>query len=492
MRSFTGGASLQPLKPDAVLRKYPCDKLHPIAARAILLLNALPQHSHFRQVLLASLLRDLPGAEAAHIASVSETELKHAKSAFSEADFGGLTMSYAPGTEHERTPEIRIAAIEQFIREECPGKSGQSREHYYQRMTSQDLYARYREQDRQLQLEMLRLLHEQKTNDKAIPPLIDKIQLHEQQFGFLEFLHSDPDAERAFAGGHTPGPVQEVLDCLLDATVSPPPPVSRGTFEQIKAGLPLSVLHRYYGQFQCGTCAKGVAALAELPKLRAIVNPTKGQRDQAANAQEMANKYKWHLKVLESQPQAVHQVLASLTPTRAAALMDFGSYRTEPNVADKEKAPFSSLVLVVQTADGGRTYVDILVRDRESQSGDFFFVRAAFLHLLQQTDLFNRFNELVLISDTASKQFRSRYSFALFAELQRTFKKRITLLFRAERHGHSLCDSHAGLVSQTITRRLNELEDIRLKQPQAAAALLSPLSDADSLASLLKQNVFWC
>lgn len=471
---------------------FTCDILHPIGARAIGLLNSLGAHAHFRKLLVAKLLCDFKPARAAQLAGVSESMVDHAFRDVSDKDLGELAQAYATHSHKVKIPEIEIDLIQQFIKDLCPGRSGQSREHYYQRITSDQLYTQYRQQHHEMLVEMLQsltsegLVHEKSA---ALETLVKKLKRHEQELGFLAFVRSNPAAEHAFGGGHLPGPAQIPIDYLLDQLGVPPLPVprSRQTFEAVKDELQLTVLHRFYGQFACATCAHGVSALSDIKRLKNIDNPTAEQANELKTAEKRIQKYEWHLKVVAAQMPTVEALFKTVPADTAVVLMDFGSYRTDVNVGDKDKAPWTSLVLVVEEKEL-RTYVDVLVRDRAKQKGDFWFLRAALLHVLLFTDLLTKFAHLVFVTDTSSKQFRSCFEFAFFGALGKLVNKTIRLLYRAERHGHSLCDSHFGLVSQAITRFLNASEAQSMQTPSVSASLLSPLANIDTLAKLLRET----
>jgi hypothetical protein len=488
---FSGGASLQPVLKD-VTEKYSCDKMHPIATRALELLAALPDHSSFRAVLTASLLRDFDVPSAAQLACCSETAARDAFERFPEGDIGEIARSYGVGVERVRIPELRVDVIKEFIKELCPGSSGQTREHYYQRITREQLYADYRAHDYEMQMQMLASLKQagglvDRLAAPALASLVDKLELHQQRLAFLSFLHTDPDSSRAFAGVHLPGPAQIALDYYLDQLAVPAKHVSEGTFDRIKRELPLTALHDYWGQFACATCAKGRGALQTISRLHALGVLSKEQSAELETAQKTADKYAWHLRVLEAQTTAVKSAQQPTSSDSAVVLADFGTWRTEHNVADKDKGSLAVLCLVLMEIGGKRTYIDVLCRNRAAQKGDWYFWRAALLTLLADP-MFARFKQLTFITDNAAKPFRSRLAFALDADLQRQFNILIMRLYRAERHGHSLCDSHFGLGAKVITRHLLAAEHARLQKPGDASQLLSPLSSADELAKLLTEH----
>lgn len=487
LAQFSGTSALvKSERPSAVSR----DTLEKIGAHAIQLLNTLPPHARFRQLLIATLLRHLDTPTAASVASVEEPTVRAAFSQFpNDEDIGEFAQKYASHVQRQRIPELELELIKTFIREQCPGKSGQTREHYYQRITSQQLYDQYCQQASQLEEQLLRLVHANSADvepSAALSSLVAKIERHEQELGFLSFLQSDPDSSRAFAGGHQPGPAQIVIDCALDSLGLPSPhPVSRGVFDKQKSELPLSMLKSYWGQFACATCTNGRTALVDVERLAALPERTKEQEEERDKARKTAAKYTWHLRVIKSQREAVTRSLDHISADSAVLLADFGSLHTDPNIADKDKGLYSVLVLVLQQANNKRTYIDVLVRDRNTQKSDFFFLRTAMLHLLSNTKLLADTREVTTLTDTGAKQFRSRYAFALFAALQQAFHILFWLLYRAERHGHSICDSHLGVASRVVTRHLNAVEDTRIK---GSSSTLSPITSADTLADVLRQH----
>jgi hypothetical protein len=504
---FVQAFAVSALGPDAQLSsndassiiepKFTTETLVSVGKCSIALLNSLPEHSHFRAVLIANLLpRDLPVKDAAQLSGVKESTVYAARSEYPNGEIGELAAKYPSNVHRQRISDLEQEIIRQFIMDQCPGKSGQPREHYYQRITDQKLYEEYEKQPPDLLAQLLNALNDPNIttsteHDTASQTLLSKLRKHEQVLGFLRFVQSDPSAADAFAGGHTPGPAQLVIDYLLEPSAgASAKPRSRQTFDKLKHELPLSHLHRYYGEFSCAICANGRTALSTLQSLGAKSESELRETDQARlrKAKKDKQKFDWHMQVLDSQPKAIETVLARLDSSSAAVLVDFGSYDTHPNVGEKEKIPLSSFVLVIQRQGGQRAYVDVLCANKSKQKGDFFFIREAMIHLFRQTSLFAGLDTLYFISDTGSKQFRSRFAFALFAGLGIEMNVKIWWLFRVERHGHSLCDSHLGLSAQAITRSLSDTEHRALHDPARSSIVLAPLSDAHALQELFLQT----
>jgi hypothetical protein len=478
------------------------DVLPTIGCRAVMLLNELPlPQAHYRALLVAKLLCDLPSERAAVLANISAGAVRKYCARFPDGNIGEFAQIYPAGVTHARVPELEIQAIIEFIKEHCPARSGTPREHYVQLLTSEELYQEYQAHYAKLLDQVVAAAKaDPKARDQAaMQTLLQKVEAHQRGLAFLSALQSpaaEPAAVRAFAGGVLPGPAQLVVDYVLEGlpSIPKPTPRSRAVFEALKAELPLSNPHNYYGQFDCSVCNDGRTGLGETTvtrlesKAAAAGELTDDDKKELAKAKKAVLKYHWHKQVLVSQRTAVDGVIDNLVdPTHAIVLMDGGSYDTQPNVDDRDKTPFSSLCLVVETT-AGRLYIDVLCNDKHSQKCDYHYVRAALLHLLQQTSVFEGISVITFITDTSAKQFRSRFVWPLMGALAKQFEKVFRLLYRCEHHGHSLCDSHFGIVEQTITRYLNKMAHERrsgASSSHSAAVPLSPLSDAKQLAAML-------
>lgn len=456
------------------------------------MLLSLPEYAHFRQPLLSLLLANLAADDAAKLACCSTSLVYTARANFPCDDLGEFAQKYAVGVEHERIPQLQLALIEQVIKDKCTSASGLSREHYFQKITDKALLVSIRLAHIDMLLALLKIVNDDPSlqHSPALDSLVFKIRANEQLLAFLSFAQHERAAQDAFGPSPKLGPAQHVVEYLLDklAIVPIPQVRSAGVVDKIKHDLPLTRLHRYYGQFACAICANGLHALAELKLLSGQKSLSEEQIELKEKLQKKADKYAWHLKVLDSQLPASEKVLAKLDDRSLAFFADYASYDPTPNVADKDKKRITSLILVFMNNKAERMYFDILVQNRDHQKGDVLFDRAAFLHLFEKTNVFAKYDALVGISDTGSKSFRSRFAFAMLASLAAHFRKLLRWVFLAERHAHNLCDSHAGLTAQAIHRYLNAREDERLHEPQSAWKLLSPLTDAQSLATMLRKT----
>ena len=480
--------------PSASIDDANCPLLHLIAQNTLSLLDSLPKPARLRAPLLAHTLRGLPADVAAELAGVGLSTLYSARSEFTAENLGELSAAYPSGVHRKRIASAELESIRNFIKEQCPAKTGSKREHYMQLMSSEDLYNRYRDTyaDSLAQLVRAQAVGAGKEKkEPALETLVERFQMHEQALALLSFVRSAAagSVSGAFGGGHLPGPVQLVLDYLLEDQMPAPAPRSRGVFEGIKDQLPLSQPGTKAGKFDCKLCAVGKSATAEISKLQSKSGAlSEAEAEQLQDARKKLNTYEWHQRVLASQRDAIQKLVDHLPPLHSLVLLDFGTYDCEPNVSDKNKGQLHTLVCVVERPGMKRLYIDVLVADPETQKSDYFFVRAALLRLFAELDVFADCTDITFLSDTAAGQFRSRYSLPLFAALQADSGKTLRMVFRAAHHGWSLCDSHMGIVSQMLVRVLNAKRLERIQTPAKAEALLSPLPDAYALRDELHKH----
>ena len=97
-------------------------------------------------------------------------------------------------------------------------------------------------------------------------------------------------------------------------------------------------------------------------------------------------------------------------------------------------------------------YLDYFSTDPE----DFYLVRAAWTHLLIETTKLQRFNTIFIWSDGAVQHFKQAKTLYWFSTFPQVYQKGVNYSFFASYHGHSMCDSHAGIGKQQITRRETE------------------------------------
>lgn len=462
--------------------------LHLIALNALLLLKAIrdspPHMAHYAGSLIANLLRDLKPDAVWQLLRIPETTLSKARRDFPVGDLGELLKPYAANVHRHRIASAELAAIRDFIKEQCVPKSGTRREHYEQLLTSKELFARYRQTYAQLLTDMVVRIREsgEETDDPALQSLLERFRENEKRMAFLAFMQTTPTASPAFGGGAKHGPKDIVFDYLLEGipALAPPAAHSSAVFSALKHELPLTRRHGYWGQWDCKTCSNGKLAIATLRNLKSKLSLNAAQSAEMKKATKAAETYEWHLLVMASQRDA----FAALKPPYT--LMDFSSYTVAPNVSDKSLAQFRTMVFCVERPGHRRLFVDVLCADRETQQGDYFYERAALLALFFEYGLFDEFDEVVLGADD---QFRSRFMAVFYGGLQAKRGKPVRALFRCAHHGRNLCDAHVGLGQRAVDRYLKCQELLRAKPELAEpgeTVSLSPLSTAEELAAVLR------
>ena len=441
--------------------------------------------AHYAGSLVANLLRDLKPDAVWQLLRIPETTLSKARRDFPVGDLGELLKPYAANVHRHLLASAELAAIREFIKEQCLPKSGTRREHYEQLLSSKELFARYRQTYAQLLMDMVIRIRAggEESDDPALQSLLERFRENEKRMAFLAFLQTTPTASPAFGGGAKHGPKDMVFDYLLEdiPALAPPAAHSRALFSGLKAELPLTRRHAYWGQWDCKTCSNGKLAITTLRNLQAKSLLSVAQSAELKKAAKAAETYQWHLRVMASQRDAV----AALKPPYT--LMDFSSYTVAPNVSDKSLAQFRTMVFCVERPGHRRLFVDVLCADRETQQGDYFYERAALLCLFFEYGLFDEFDEVVLGADD---QFRTRFMAVFYGGLQEKRGKPIRAMFRCAHHGRNLCDAHVGLGQRAVDRYLKRQELLRAKPELAEpgeTVSLSPLSTAEELATVLRR-----
>ena len=110
------------------------------------------------------------------------------------------------------------------------------------------------------------------------------------------------------------------------------------------------------------------------------------------------------------------------------------------------------------------------------------------MYTRNRTPFFSGLKLLTFISDTCAGEFRSRHAFGQMAAFQELCGFLVRLLFKAACHGKGLADAHKGHLARMITRQLKEQTLMRRQLPAAAADLLTPFPNAESLALFLRSS----
>ncbi len=456
---------------------------HKLAQNVLNLLGRLPQHAHLRGPQLSHLLRDLPAKLASEISGDGLSTLYKAREQFDGDNLGDLAAAYAHDVQRERVSDTELESIQALIRSACANKQGQPLQH----LTDAELYQRYLQQYAQSLVKLLDT-HSDTTgsrDDAALNTLRRKFAEHQQQVAFLALARAVAPGSRvsaAMAGGHQPGPIDAVLRCLNLATA----PRSREIFERAKGELHVQKTHDDFGQFDCSHCAQGNVDQAAVRRLSALVHLLPVDAKALAQARDGVAAFRDHDAVVHAQTMAYEKALADPDPEHAVIVWDFGSLDAHANIGEsRQQQTFHALMLVIERPNHPRVYVDFLAKNRDEQSPDLFFIRAALLFLLHQTPFLSGLSRVTFVSDTCAGQFRSRYAFAQIGSFQERSGIMVRLLFKAARHGKGIADAHKGHLSRMLVRYFKRLTQMRHEGPESAPVVLSPFTDADSLALFL-------
>ncbi|MHB1955042.1 MAG: hypothetical protein ACYCOU_14995 [Sulfobacillus sp.] len=442
---------------------------------------------HLRAPLLSQLLRHLPVGTAAEIGHVSSSAVFSARRDFVGDDVGDLAMPYPPGVHHRRVSPVELHSIRALIADECKGE--------WQKLSNDELYKRYCQRYASSLDELVSKLRAAPADhalDPALQTLLNKFDEHSEQLAFLSFARSvspSSAASAALAGGHVPGPINEVLSLLHHPTTAAPAPRSRPFFDLVRAAMHLKRTYKDWGAFDCVHCATGHAATASLERLSKLKLPLSPQlASELASAQADVRKFQQHQLVVHSQCAAVSALDHNRSASHVVIFWDYAQIDPQQNVSAREKFLIEDLIMVIERPDGWRVYIDFLVADRASQSPGIFFDRAALLFLFEQTAFLSPYDEVTFVSDCCAPEFRSCHVFALMAWLQQRVGKLLHLLYKAERHGKGICDAHKGHIARLMARKMKSQSQFRSDQPASAAQQLSPFTDAESVALFLSNS----
>jgi hypothetical protein len=461
-----------------------CVVPHLLAENALRLYGLLGEHqAHFRRVLLSQLFRDLSAADVATLTGAGFSTVHAARREFKGDNIGDLGAKYPSGVHRQRVASAELAWIAEMIKNECATKGGDP----LQLLTDEQLYQRYLQQYSSALCDLVQSQKAPASDEAAMRTLVTRFTAHQESLAFLAAVRSAPRASAAstsLAGGHRPGPIDLVLELLKDSdsAVPPPAPRSRSVFGRVLHSVPMQQTHDDWGQYDCTHCAQGRRAVDDVKRLESLSSLSAPQQTELARARELVEEYDDHLGVVHSQCQALDEALADPDPSHAVAVWDFAVIDAQPNVGDSAKPrPFHVLIFVLHRA-GKRVYLDFFVQDSSAQSPDIFFTREVLLFLLQKTPFLQGLTLLTLCSDTAAGEFRSKHTIAQGASFQDLALFDVRLLFKAARHGKGIADAHKGHLMRILNRHLKEQTQLRHDSPATAAQLLTPFSDADSLA----------
>ena len=116
--------------------------LEQIGTNAVSLVNGLPTHSHHRAPLIHHLTQNITSTEAATAIKQSASYIRQCKRKNQdESDL--MTGKYSQGVKRQKLGDSSINNIFNFIKDNCPVKSGSNQIRYRQYMNDEDLYKLY-------------------------------------------------------------------------------------------------------------------------------------------------------------------------------------------------------------------------------------------------------------------------------------------------------------------------------------------------------------
>jgi len=193
-----------------------------------------------------------------------------------------------------------------------------------------------------------------------------------------------------------------------------------------------------------------------------------------------------HIRVEQQRCYYAAQQAADVrTAAGVVITQDFTTIELGANVSatlsERAAAKIRTLIMAIETGDKQHHHRVFLCSNDESESSDFFFLRAAWYQLLRQDssytppiDMTVRSAKRVDVwSDGASGQFKQRYALMMFYNLLRLGGGLVPFRvnFLAPGHGHSLADACAARLKQAANRLL-----LRREGDRAAGVLFSVAS----------------
>ena len=116
--------------------------LEQIGTNAVSLVNSLPTHSHHRAPLVHHLTQGITSTQASTVIKQSASYIRECKRKnVDESEL--LTEKYSNGAKRQKLGDSSINNIFNFIKDNCPVKSGSNQIRYRQYMNDEDLYKLY-------------------------------------------------------------------------------------------------------------------------------------------------------------------------------------------------------------------------------------------------------------------------------------------------------------------------------------------------------------
>lgn len=105
-------------------------------------MQSLPAHSHHRAPLLHHLAQGLTSSQASDMLSASASYIRECKRK-NQDDSDLMTENYSSDVKRQKLPAEVILHLCNFLKDNCPTKSGASTVQYRQYVNDAELYARY-------------------------------------------------------------------------------------------------------------------------------------------------------------------------------------------------------------------------------------------------------------------------------------------------------------------------------------------------------------
>ena len=152
--------------------------------------------------------------------------------------------------------------------------------------------------------------------------------------------------------------------------------------------------------------------------------------------------YKSHKRIANHQADAFSKAIQELKEGECLVVEDFaGRFIVKQDIKLSQRDFFArkgipDLVLFCYYKKGDKTekhIFDILAKKEEKE--DFFYLRSAWLHLLNENTFFDQFQKIIVFSDGGPKHFKTRRSLCLFSLLDAKYPQDISWNFFQSCHG---------------------------------------------------------
>jgi hypothetical protein len=433
------------LLPSAAIPVVHDQTLAAIGTNAIRFVRGLPSHSHCRGPLIDTLTRGVESKAAAVAFGVSPSTVAHSHEPTAGSEW--QQQRYATGSTRRRLPAAEHDAIAAWICTECPTHSGSPSSRLSQYGSNHSLYLRYTAATEQIVMQAARAAgldpgthtdwaeYAARANADTVHLLnvrhaLRNMAVRREREAVLMGLHKRLGHSSSVRGLAGNAPLLTGVFAFAGALL-PIAPRSESAFERIRSAMPIRHMPDPMPQYDCRACYAA----------------------QHANTDDERNAGAAHAELVRVQRAAMRRAIRTTVDDVGAAviLQDFTSIDLQSNVAapPSERARAILRALIVVIIHGERFhYVVFLCTADAAVSADFFFIRAAWLHLLAWRDgPLTAYHRLQIWSDGSAGQFKNRYALTFYAGLH-AGGRHVTVDFSAPHHGHSSADAAAGRIKE--------------------------------------------